>query len=392
MFVVHLLARTIRLESSIGSTGVAVYNLWLYRANLGPLSILQGEECIEGCKSKVCISLLLSEDDMNVHDGLDTNSIALYFHYCYLQVLRQPHVQRLIIGEDAHEYCSTDFQQNVFRSFLDTLVQALYTTTSDVKEVVQVGRRLWPKYIAPLGKATIEKTIESAREALASKSTTPEADPQAADIRREVLSFLDRKILPSIRLELEGGLFSLEGISRSSAKLHDLPVLTKYLVLAAFLCHVNRPDRDKHLFSIQKNGRRRRQETDRDDQEDVAFGSDLQASQSKLFRPKTFPVERMLSVYVSMVGLNQQSLESSSAAASSSSSADGEERLRSLGSTAFYENISHLRDMNLLHEYPIRSATDPIRLADPRYWTSITKEEAHKIASDLSFPLDRYIK
>ena len=240
--------------------------------------------------------------------------------------------------------------------------------------MIRIGRKLFPTYIKPLSLSSFDKTVESARNTL-----TAEADDTS--LQRAIISILDRKILPALRLELERGLWSLESRGDSSTVGHDLPLLAKYLLTAAFLCQVNRPDRDKYLFSIQKNGRRRRQDANRNDEEETAFGPGGSHEQPKVFRPRTFPMERMLSVYVSLVGLN-----------TSSAAFSGEERLRSLGGTAFHENFSLLRDIGFLLEYPPRQAySETIRMTEPRYWSPLTVEDAKAIASSMEFPLDRYL-
>jgi len=252
--------------------------------------------------------------------------------------------------------------------------------------MVRIGRTLFRAYIEPLRPASIEKTLDSARKSLL-LSQKPSANSnhevnssRGHSLQQQVILLLDRKILPVLRSELQRGVWSLE--SRGEDVSDDIPCLAKYLLLAAFLCNHNRPDRDKYLFSIQKNGKRRRgQGADGYDEEEIAFGPGSQ-QRPKVFRPKTFPMERMLSVFVSMVGLNHSS---------TSSIGDDDERLRSLGGSAFYENLAQLCDMGLLHEYPARSDTDAVRLSEPRFWTPITMEDAQAIAASMAFPLDRYI-
>lgn len=280
--------------------------------------------------------------------------------------MKQPHVRDLIVGESDKISREKSFGAEVYNSFLETFVQSFRGTTWDVKELLQIARRLWPKYIFPLRDAgSIEKLSK----------TSSGTDIELA----EVLSVLDKKLLPAIRHELENGLYALEPVA-SSSEVQALSPICKYLLLAAFVCQVNSADQDKSLFSIQKNGRRRRQDADRDAEEDTAFGADKQSNQaSKVFRTRSFPMERMLSVFVSLVGLNK-------------SDSLSEEKLRSLGNSAFFENMAQLRGMQLLHEQPNRAANEAARLSEPRYSCSLTLEEAQHIASEMNFPLDRYVQ
>jgi hypothetical protein len=246
-------------------------------------------------------------------------------------------MEQLIVGNTS---ISSTFERSVYDSFLDTIVQSMQSHTTDVKEILHIARSLWPSYLQPL--------------------SSMDSEPS-----EKILSVLHRKILPSLRNELEHSLFSLRG--NTDNNVHKMSLWSKYLLLSAFLCQVNRADRDKHLFSIEKNGKRQRANTNRDREEDIAFGK--RTTQ----RPKAFPLERMLSVYVSLVGLNQ------------------EDELGSLGSVAFFQSLANMRDIGLLHEQPMRTADQPLRLVEPRYWCSLTLEEARTIASGISFPLDRYM-
>ena len=164
-----------------------------------------------------------------------------------------------------------------------------------------------------------------------------------------------------------------------------MPDRAKYLILAAYLCQVNRPDRDKHLFSIQKNGRRRKSVTESNTtSEDTAFGSNAVA-QSKNIRLRTFPFERMLSVFVSVVTLHQMATHRDSIPE------EDTERLLSLGDASLTHSLEYLQNVGLLHEQPVAGPTDPIRLTGKRYWCELSEAEALRLAESLEFPLSRYI-
>lgn len=162
-----------------------------------------------------------------------------------------------------------------------------------------MGRLIWPKYTEPLCRDNIDSTVESARKALLSKG---DSNASRDLVQREILTVLDRKIFPEVRRVLQQGMFTLDFDSPSCKaretdparrEQHEMPQLTKYLLLAAFICQHNRPDRDKHLFSIQKNGRRRRSSNgENNNVEEVAFGSSSQNQQPKKLRPRSFPLER----------------------------------------------------------------------------------------------------
>jgi Origin recognition complex (ORC) subunit 5 C-terminus len=305
--------------------------------------------------------------------------------FLLLQVLRRDHVRILVTGAvlDAASP-NHGFQRVAYDSFVDTLVQALQMTTTNVKEISHVGQRLWPKYVEPLqSRESINRTLQQARRNLAAASNPV---PDRASMQREVLSILDRAIRPVLLATTAGGALGLLPLepqpssSPSSDPYFELPLLAKYMLLSAYLCQINRPERDKDLFSVESNGKRRRTDADSQHQDPEGMGGTTTSAHpsNSLPRPRTFALERMLSVYASVVGL------------AASSIAD-DDRSRALGGAAFYDNLAHLCDIGLLHEHPSQSGYEISRLNDPRYWTSISADDAKSMAKSLSFPLDSYI-
>lgn len=293
-------------------------------------------------------------------------------------------MKRLVVGEDMNY--SPVFRDVVFRSFLETLVQSLNDITSDIKEYVRLGRSLWPKYIIPITPENIDETIMHVKQT----NQFSGSNGNATVIQREILTLLDQKFFPYLRQGVAHGLgiltFDSSGVafaSNSNGNLLDnTPILVKYLLIAAFICQVNRPEKDRHMFSIEKNGKRRRKTKEEDTGEEVAFGSQ---DPLKTMRLRIFPVERLYSLYVSIVSLNVSS------AFTWSSDRQNSEILKSLGSVPFLETVTFLRDIGVFHDYPKRSSTDPIRFSQRHFWTSITRDDAIAIAASIDFPLDRYI-
>lgn len=293
-------------------------------------------------------------------------------------------MKRLVVGEDSND--RSVFRDMVFRSFLETLVQSLHDMTSDIKEFVRLGRSLWPKYIIPILPENIEDTVLHVKQA----NGQSDSNGNLSNIQREILSLLDQKFFPHMRQGLEHGLgiltFDSSGVNATSNSNFNVcsntPILVKYLLIAAYICQVNRPEKDRQMFSIEKNGKRRRKNKDEDTGEEVAFGSQ---DPLKTMRPRTFPVERLYSLYVSIVSLN------ASSTFMHSSAQDESEMLKSLGNVPFLETVTYLRDIGVFHDFPKRSPTDPIRFSQRHFWTSITRDDAFDIATSIDFPLDRYI-
>jgi len=312
------------------------------------------------------------------------------------QILCKERIKRLITGDEA---AGNSFGEKVFLSFVGTLIQSLHDLTTDIKEFVRLGRALWPKYSSPIRPVNIDNTLESIRK---SKKGNHALTGDPAVTEREILAHLDQKILPFVRYAIDNGLgtfaFDLPATiakpksndvtpAPASASSHDVPFLVKYLLLSAYVCQANRPDKDKQLFSIQKNGRRKRGGGNHGNntEEEAAFGSTSVADRLRSLRPRTYPAERLYSLYVSMVSLNPSN------DLLSHDNNDNDDALKSLGNIHFHETVAYLRSLGILHDFPKRSATDTIRLSQRSFWSSITKDEAYQVAKSVNFPLDRYI-
>lgn len=298
------------------------------------------------------------------------------------QILALQKNGELIVGKHS-AWRKDSFQAKVYRSFVRTLVQSLYDLTKNLKEMIRFGRILWLRYTEALLPSNIDATLDLVHRKLA--SFQPPLEPTPVRIEQELLAYLDRKILSQIRQLTEEFLFAFSVPHTPPVEAHSLPDRAKYLLLAAYLCQVNRPDRDKHLFSIQKNGRRRKSATETNTaSEDTAFGNNLANAQLKSLRLRTFPLERMLSIFVSLISLHQMDTDKES-------SDEPVENLLSLGDSSLQQNINYLQRLGLLHEQPATGATDTIRLTGRRYWCDMTEDAATRLAESIQFPLSRYV-
>ena len=161
------------------------------------------------------------------------------------------------------------FTKRVVNSFLNILVQSLYGGCRDLKEIVRLGRSLWPLYVHPLHSTQIGQTMKNVQNRYpVAKETTA----TVATHGKYILSYLDQQILPHMRQKLNQSMYTLQGDAAHESPLphsgdsrkqgtgteglQTLPYLTKCLLLAAFICQTNRADKDKQLFSIQKNGKK----------------------------------------------------------------------------------------------------------------------------------------
>lgn len=276
--------------------------------------------------------------------------------------------------------------------------------------MVRVGRSLWPRYIEPLNSANIEKSLDTARRRLgtASSSSSTQAEKGVTKgVENELLSLLDQRIRPQFSSKLELGLYTLtednlingnastsfSGKSNAEAKASDsmeqTSYLTKCLMLAAFICQSNKADRDRHLFTIQKNGKRNNANKRKSPEEDIAYGT-ARATTAKSFRPRLFPMERMLSVFISIFGLNRHRQPGQSSRSNNNSVFDISPS--TIGTSELSESLSHLRDIGVLQDNSSGiGASSTINLVSPKYWCTLTREEADTIAKSVKFPLENYL-
>jgi len=335
----------------------------------------------------------------------------------------------LIVGRQNVSLDSQDdnprraFQESTIDSFLDTVVQSLSSVTRDVREMIRIGRALWPTYILPLDPRHIQTTLDAARrrrskrhevvESVLVAATNAAESVSADDLQKELLAILDEAILPRMKRCLEEELFIIKGDDThlavesysavqdsASSSQYDLPYLSKCLLLAAFVCQSNKPEKDKALFTIQKNGKKNSRQghrTGANDAEGLAYGSTTWEQQRlKMLRPRTFPLERMLSVFVNIVGLigGEEKLQ-----LSTNNTADTRDILSSIGSTCFFESLARLREIGLLHEVQGSSTSggdghacfDGINMVSTKYWCDLNRDDAEALAASVDFPLSNFL-
>jgi hypothetical protein len=177
-----------------------------------------------------------------------------------------------------------------------------------------------------------------------------------------------------------------------------LPYLSKCLLLAAFVCQNNKSDKDKALFTIQRNGKKNSRKGDRagdNDADALAYGStSLEQQELKVLRPRTFSLERMLSLFVNIVGLigGEEKLKLSV------NVYESKDLLQSMGSICFFESLGRLRQIGLLHEAQgtsidsdVYTSFEGIDLTSTKYWCELSRYDAEALAKSVDFPLDNFL-
>ncbi|EPY54302.1 origin recognition complex subunit Orc5 [Schizosaccharomyces cryophilus OY26] len=159
------------------------------------------------------------------------------------------------------------------------------------------------------------------------------------------------------------------------AKSVDLPLLTKYLLISAFLASYNPSRLDAQFFSHSKGSKRRgrkRKNTANQNSElakSTKGGSSRSKSAAKLSQltlgPKAFELERLFAIYYAICPNGRHVL-----------SADVFSQITSLSS---------LKMLLPAHKGSLRS------LDSPRFKVNVSREFVFKVAKSVSFPLESYL-
>ena len=285
----------------------------------------------------------------------------------------------MVTGENLTNSQPTEFHDNetgsfrlqLYKSFCNVVVTAISDSTRDVNEFIRIARLLWPIYTKPLEPSQIEQTYSLIEKNKGEKEDT--------DDSIMIVRYLDRKALIHFRPVLEKCL----GVKSVSSSTHDslakqnpidaaMSRMSRYMLLAAYLCQVNRPEQDRSLFSIAKNGRARKRTLN----EDTISNSGSNKPSS--IRLRSFPLERMLSIHVSLVSLHETKKGPGTRAWDAESLAQ----------------LQQAHDLNDLLERGVLqisgAETTSVKLSEPRYICHVTSYQAHLVADGLRFPLDRY--
>ena len=277
-------------------------------------------------------------------------------------------------------------------TFLVSLVQFVSDSTRDIKDFVRLGRALWPVFIAPLHPQQIDATLKSIAGGTTSNNDTA--------VETKLLTFLGQKLFQYTGTisgeDITSLLLDPSSIGQPPraplSQCHiNLPYYQSCLLLAAFICQHNRSDLDKKVFAAEGNGKRRKKQSqdnqNKGDDEHLAFSSSSsELKQLQSLRPRPFQVERVLSIFVTLVRLNPIKL-------GHFPEIDDGERMKRLGSSFLYKDLAQLIDLGYLHStnFVGNIKTEQINFNGAKFWCSMTREEAITIARRVNIPLDNYI-
>jgi hypothetical protein len=298
-----------------------------------------------------------------------------------------------VIGKYPVESTSPkSFWNKALDTFLVSLVQFLGDSTRDINDFVRIGRFLWPLYIAPVQADNIDETLNTIRGRVS--VTVNNTDPSTGS---KLLAYLGKRFLHYTAAlsqdEITGLLIDSSRTGRWRVLKQqcdvDVPYLQSCLLLAAFICQNNRSDQDRKVFVAEANGkkRKRKRDTRQGDDEQVAYSSSTnELKQLHSLRPRPFQLERVFSIFATLVRLNPSK-------AGDYFAGFDDEKLKALGSSHLHKDLSELVDSGYLHRTKFTGTikNEQINFNGAKFWCSLTREEATRLAKKIAIPLDNYI-
>jgi hypothetical protein len=316
--------------------------------------------------------------------GLST--LLISFLHVSEKILKSKRAQDTITGSYTKGFsCEQEFFTKLIDTFLSSLIQFLSDSTRDINDYLRVGRSLWPVFIRPIHPKNIQGTMQVI--APQGSATSDAVDPI---IETRILNHLGQKLLrftSTFSSDDPTGLLLDLSNHKKPCQQNELKLthLQLCLLLAAFICQSNRIDQDKKFFASAGNGKKRKNnKSQQGEGETVAFSASAnEVKELQSLRPRPFQLERVLSIFVTLVRLNPRD-------AGIFADMD-EERIQALGSTRLDMDLKQLVDLGFLHPASSAGPQANENLDRARFWCSLTRAEADRIAKRASIPLDNYM-
>jgi hypothetical protein len=313
----------------------------------------------------------------------------------FRDVLTTPHLRQLVmadvdLGDDVNKSIPFAYRlllNQLHASMVEIIVQSVDDITRDTREIIRLSRISWPIFLDPLFKKqdVREEFIGQLKEGNSILKGT-----LVAKLGQHFRPYIKRLI--SQCLLQPGQILTLSDNDSTSFSL-ALPYLSKFLLLAAYLCQNNTPDKDQTLFTSQGKGKRKKISANQN--ESISHASN-QITQRKLKSDRiySFPLERMLSVFSSIC--NKYGYDMDSDALKSIVGKELYLDMNSIGSTALFQNIAELKAMGLLEEVGSNSAFEDSKIysrsvTSTKYICNVSRKQVDSIASELNFPLMEHL-
>ena len=301
----------------------------------------------------------------------------------------------------------------LYSSMMNSFVPSVISTTHDMTEIIRLARLLWPEYSTPLENCGIcddpilaeitwkilgclsgdgfALSVESNHDSnCAFCQFLPSKTDKSMDLNM-LKQLLSEKLDTNIRESMRGLLSSTIMMpGRVLPTKHNnpyagrLPYITKFLLLAAFLCQNKRKEQDANLFTTANTGKSKRRRTNKSED-----GSAYAASSKDLTqRQPSFPLERMLSVFASIIGQYGHRHYMSYKEV-------GVSTVAQLGTTHLFRSISQLIATGLLRnngraKFDEKYDHDLIETMSAKFSCTVGTGDAKVIATSVGFPLEKY--
>ena len=206
----------------------------------------------------------------------------------------------------------------IYDAMLDSLIPSLLDSSRDLGEMQRLAHILWPLYIQPLVKRWenfIKEDILSIEQQKLKHDLDKKARPWIQKLITTCLfdpgttlntncKFLSSNTVKKRKIKSS---WTSSYISKKKQRiinpksmqlppfLKDLPMIPRFLLLAGFLCQQNQSKTDLALFTNSAKGQRRNRNSSQQRPSDVY-------SENIKIKNIPFPLERMLSIFCSIIG------------------------------------------------------------------------------------------
>lgn len=301
----------------------------------------------------------------------------------------------------------------LYSSMMNSFVPSVISTTHDMIEIIRLARLLWPAYVEPVESCdddTIEELtwkivdclngdggdsiamsckaiLESSCKLCQYSTSTGVESTDLNSLKQQLSEKLDRNIRETMRGLLTSTIMMPGRVlptKDGTPYAERLPYITKFLLLASFLCHNKRKEQDTNLFTTENTGKSKRRRVNKTE-DGTAYAS---SSKDLIQQQPLFPLERMLSVFASIIGQYGHSHYMSYKEV-------GVTTVAQLGTTHLFHNVSQLITTGLLRKngkatFDDKYDHDLMEIMSVKFSCTLSRDDALVIASSVGFPLEKY--
>eukprot|EP00957_Ditylum_brightwellii_P001032 81905-Ditylum_brightwellii.AAC.1 len=190
--------------------------------------------------------------------------------------------------------------------------------------------------------------------------------------RAAVLEMLNKKVREFIRLILVHNLF----MPGRGPPTQEEPT--------GYLCQNNKADRDAGLFTSRYSSGRTKKSVLSSSADNLAYASKNAIQHIRASRLSSFPLERMFSIFSSIV----KQYGSDSCHSKNKCNEHGSVDVGGMGSCHLFLSLAHLRDLGLLREVSVSSASgdikgsswEHVKMEHTKYSCTLSRDEAMELA------------